>query len=53
MLLGGIATKYFTPETSDIWGRSRSLPDLSLGKAHRKRLIEKEKNEEKERKKQR
>lgn len=46
MLLGAQVTKSLTPETCNIWGQSRTLEDLSFGKAYREELTNKELREE-------
>jgi len=38
MIAGAIVTKYLTPETCDINGKSRTLEELSFGKSHRKEM---------------
>jgi hypothetical protein len=38
MVIGAVVTKVWVPNPVDVWGRSRSLEQLSLGKAERKRL---------------
>jgi len=38
MVLGAIVTKVWVPKPVDIWGHSRSLEDLGLGKHERKRM---------------
>lgn len=48
MLLGTVTTKYLTPETCNIWGQSRTLEELSFGKAHREQLRAEESREETE-----
>lgn len=54
MILGAAITMFLTPETCDIWGKSRTLEDLSFGKARREELrmrdleIERENNERRE-----
>ena len=48
MLLGALVTKTITPETCNIWGQSRTLEDLSFGKAHREELRIQELREESE-----
>ncbi len=35
MLAGAALSKWMTPETSDIRGKSRKLTELAQGKAHR------------------
>jgi MFS transporter, PHS family, inorganic phosphate transporter len=42
MILGAIITKIWVPNPVDIWGNSRSLEDLSLGKHERKRMEKEE-----------
>jgi hypothetical protein len=46
MAIGVVITKYLTPETCDIRGRSRPLEALGLGKAHRAELEEAEREAE-------
>ena len=42
-MLGGVALSYYvTPETCDIWGKSRKLEDLAKGKEHRRQMEEEE-----------
>ncbi|MCJ1393914.1 hypothetical protein MMC18_006790 [Xylographa bjoerkii] len=48
MLVGATISQYLTPETCDIWGNSRPLEDLSLGKRHRQALRDAERKEERE-----
>jgi hypothetical protein len=43
MAIGAVVTKFWVPNPVDVWGRSRSLEQLSLGKAERKRLERDEK----------
>ncbi|KAF2664732.1 MFS general substrate transporter [Microthyrium microscopicum] len=38
MACGAVVTKFWVPKPVDIWGRSRSLEDLALGKAARKQM---------------
>ena len=38
MASGALVTQFLTPETCDIWGKSRTLQDLSQGRLHRKAL---------------
>lgn len=38
MASGAIITKLWVPNPVDKWGKSRSLEDLGLGKAARKRM---------------
>lgn len=38
MVFGAIITKIWVPNPCNIWGQSRSLEDLGLGKAARKRM---------------
>lgn len=38
MAIGAVVTKFWVPNPVDVWGRSRSLEQLSLGKAERKRM---------------
>lgn len=42
MVLGAVITKFLTPETCDIWGKSRTLEELSFGKARREELKKKD-----------
>ena len=44
MLVGASITYLFTPETSDIHGRSRKLEDLAKGKSHRKKMEQEERD---------
>lgn len=37
MIAGALVTKIWMPNPSNIWGQSRTLEDLSMGKAARKR----------------
>lgn len=48
MLLGVLVTKTLTPETCNIWGQSRTLEELSFGKAYREELTKEELREESE-----
>jgi hypothetical protein len=41
---GAIVTKAWVPNPVDVWGRSRTLEQLALGKAERKR-VEREERE--------
>lgn len=43
MLAGAWVSKYITPETCDIWGKSRKLEDLSHGIERRRELEREEK----------
>ena len=38
MLVGAALSRYVTPETSDIHGKSRKLEDLAEGKYHRREM---------------
>jgi hypothetical protein len=38
MAVGAVITKCWVPNPVDVWGRSRSLEQLALGKKERKRL---------------
>jgi hypothetical protein len=38
MAFGAVITKFWVPRPVDIWGRSRRLEDLGLGKVARKRM---------------
>ena len=48
MVIGAVITKYMTPETCDIYGKSRTLEELSHGKAYREKLTLEEKQREEE-----
>jgi hypothetical protein len=43
MAFGAIITKFWVPRPVDVWGRSRRLEDLGLGKAARKKMEKEEK----------
>ena len=49
MLAGAAVSKYLTPETSDIHGKSRRLEDLGKGKAFRKEMEVTERRERRSR----
>ncbi len=42
MVAGAWVSHYITPETCDIWGKSRKLEDLSHGIERRKELMREE-----------
>lgn len=42
MAVGAVITKLWVPNPSNIWGQSRTLEDLSRGKAARKRYEKQE-----------
>lgn len=43
MIAGAVVTRLWVPNPSNIWGQSRALEDLSLGKAARRRYEKQEK----------
>ncbi|CAD6593105.1 MAG: hypothetical protein ASARMPREDX12_006839, partial [Alectoria sarmentosa] len=49
MLVGAALSRYLTPETSDIHGRSRKLEDLAKGKSHRRDMEREERDAEESR----
>ena len=44
MAIGALITKVWVPNPVDIWGQSRSLEDLALGKVARKRIEKEERD---------
>jgi hypothetical protein len=46
MIAGAVLTHYLVPQTCDIRGCSRSLEDLARGKAYRRGLEKKEREED-------
>ena len=46
MLVGAALTRYLTPETCDIHGKSRKLEDLAKGKRHRREMEREERDAE-------
>lgn len=52
MLVGAALTRYLTPETCDIHGKSRKLEDLAKGKLHRREMEREERDAEESRRKQ-
>lgn len=52
MLVGAALSRYLTPETSDIDGKSRKLEDLAKGKLHRREMEREERDAEDSRRKQ-
>lgn len=49
MASGALVTHYLTPETCDIWGKSRTLQELSQGRLYRKELEAAEKKQDAQR----
>lgn len=45
MAIGALITGYWVPETCDIFGKSRPLEQLALGKAAREELTREEKRQ--------
>ena len=52
MLVGAALSRYVTPETSDMYGKSRKLEDLAKGKPHRREMEREEREAEESRRKQ-
>ena len=52
MLVGAALTRYLTPETCDIHGKSRKLEDLAKGKSYRREMEREERDAEESRRKQ-
>ena len=52
MLAGAALSQYMTPETCDIYGKSRKLEDLAGGKVQRKKMEREEQEAEESRQKQ-
>jgi hypothetical protein len=44
MVCGAVITRFWVPNPVDTWGRSRTLEEMGLGKAERKR-VEKEESD--------
>lgn len=44
MLVGAALSRYLTPETCDIHGKSRKLEDLAKGKSHRREMERQERD---------
>ena len=51
MLVGAALTRYLTPETCDIHGKSRKLEDLARGKLYRREIEREERDVEESRRK--
>ena len=52
MLVGAALSRYMTPETSDVHGKSRKLEDLAKGKSHRRDMDRAERSAEESSRKQ-